>query len=160
MSSRPLTPVSFVEEIKRPLTPNNVLQLCPWCGMPPTDIANSDSLIVRKWRHAPLFSNLFWRRWAQEYLLTVKYRQNWYEAKRNVMVNDIVILVDKNTARSIWLLGRNLKTFPDLKSFVHSIIVKMHDGQNWKVILSIGFLKCDQLVEASQRSLYGSKPRH
>ena len=129
LNSRPLTPVSFIEEIKRPLTPNDVLQLCPTSGMPPTDTANSDSLIARKWRHAQHFANLFWRRWAQEYLPTIKYRQKWYEIKRNVMVNDIVILVDKNTPRSKWPLGRILKTFPDPKGFVRSAIVKMHGSE-------------------------------
>ena len=68
LNSRPLTPVSFIEEIKRPLTPNDVLQFYPASGIPPTDTANSDSLIVRKWRYAQHFANLFWRRWAQEYL--------------------------------------------------------------------------------------------
>ena len=129
LNSRPLTPVSFLEEIKRPLTPNDVLQLCPTSGMPPTDIANSDSLIVRKWRHAQHFANLFWRRWAQEYLPTIRYCQKWYETKRNVMVNDIVILVDKNTPRSRWPLRRILKTFPDPKGFVRSAIVKMHGSE-------------------------------
>ena len=119
----------LIKEIERPLTPNNMLQLCPASGMPPTDTANSDSLIARKWRHAQHFANLFWRQWAQEYLPTIKYRQKWYETKRNVMVNDIVILVDKNTPRSRWPLGRILKTFPDPKGFVRSAIVKMHGSE-------------------------------
>ena len=38
----------LIEQIKRPLTPNDVLQLCPASGMPPTDNANSDSLIVQQ----------------------------------------------------------------------------------------------------------------
>ena len=119
----------LIEQIKRPLTPNDVLQLFPASGMPPTDTENSDSLIVRKWRHAQHFANLFWRQWAQEYLPTIKYRQKWYETKRNVMVNDIVILIDKNTPRSRWPLGRILKTFPDPKGFVRSAIVKMHGSE-------------------------------
>ena len=45
------------------------------------------------------------------------------------MVNDIVILVDKNTLRSRWPLGRILKTFPDPKGFVRSAIVKMHGSK-------------------------------
>ena len=137
LNSRPLTPVSFIEEIKRPLTPNDVLQLCPASGMPPTDTANSDSLIARKWRHAQHFANLFWRQWAQEYLPTIKYRQKRYETKRNVMVNDIVILVDKNTPRSKLPLGRILKTFPDPKGFVRSAIVKMHGSEVKRPVLKM-----------------------
>ena len=45
------------------------------------------------------------------------------------MVNDIVILVDKNTPRSKWPLGRILKTFPDPKGFVRSAIVKMRGSE-------------------------------
>ena len=119
----------LIEQIKRPLTPNDVLQLCPASGMPPTDTENSDSLIVRRWRNAQHFANFFWRQWAQEYLPTIKYRQKWCETKRNVMVNDIVILVDKNTPRGRWPLGRILKTFSDPKGFVRLAIVKMHGSE-------------------------------
>ena len=46
------------------------------------------------------------------------------------------------------------------KSPVKAFMETLHDGQNLKIILSTGFLKCDQLVEVSQLSLHGSKPRH
>ena len=77
----------------------------------------------------PAFCQPFLETVAQEYLPTIKYRQNWYEAKLHVMVNDIVIHVVKNTPRSRWPLRRILKTFPDPKGFVRSAIVKMHGSE-------------------------------
>ena len=82
LDSRPLTLVSFVEEIKRPLKPNDVLQLCAASGMPSTYTVNSNFLIVHKRRHAQDFANFFWRRCALEYLPTIRYCQNG--TKQNV----------------------------------------------------------------------------
>ena len=53
------------------------------------------------------------------------------------MVNDIVILVYKNTPRSRWPLGRILETFPDSKGFVRSGIVKMHGSEVKRPVLNV-----------------------
>ena len=41
-NSRPLTPVSFVEDLERPLVPKDLLLISPDSGLPPTNIDKSD----------------------------------------------------------------------------------------------------------------------
>ena len=56
-------------------------------------------------------------------------RSKWLSPKRNVCVNDIVIVLDENTPRSSWPLGRVTKTFPDMKGFNRSANVKIQDNE-------------------------------
>ena len=129
LNGRPLTPVSFVEDLQRPLTPRDLLLLCPGTGLPPAGTDNADAIYANRWRQTQLFADRFWNRWAKEYLPTVACRSKWLSPKRNVCVNDIVIVLDENTPRSSWPLGRVTKTFPDIKGFVRSASVKIQDNE-------------------------------
>jgi hypothetical protein len=50
-------------------------------------------------------ADLFWRRWLREYLPSLQQRQKWNELRRNVEVNDIVLVLDEKTPRSSWPLA-------------------------------------------------------
>ena len=64
INSRPLTPVSFVEDLVRPLTPNDLLLICPGYDLLPTETKASDVIFHDRWRQGQLYADLFWKRWA------------------------------------------------------------------------------------------------
>ena len=51
-------------------------------------------------------------------------RPKWSSVHQNFALGDIVILVDETTPRNKWPLGRVIKTFPDAKNLVRSVLVK------------------------------------
>ncbi|KAJ8371638.1 hypothetical protein AAFF_G00303580 [Aldrovandia affinis] len=51
-------------------------------------------------------------------------RNKWNNPKRNFSPGDLVIIVDDTAPRNSWLMGRILKTLPDAKGFVRSVLVK------------------------------------
>lgn len=55
---------------------------------------------------AQFLANCFWSRWVLEYVPTLQQRHKWLLNKRNLAVNDLVLVVDKTVPRSRWLLGR------------------------------------------------------
>ena len=129
LNSRPLTPVSFVDGVERPLTPNDLLLFKPGLGLPRVKTDNSDLVYLNRWRRVQAYVDLFWKRWASEYLPTIRTRQKWHEIKRNVLVNDVVIVMDNSVPRSQWPLGRVIRTFPDARGLVQSVVVKNKFGE-------------------------------
>lgn len=73
-------------------------------------------------------SSLFWRRWTREYLQSLQQRQKWYKLQRNLAVNDIVLLMNKFLARSVWPLRRVLEVYHNKRdTLVHSAKVKSRE---------------------------------
>ena len=56
-------------------------------------------------------------------------RQKWHDIKRNISVNDVVMLVDDSSPRSQWPLGRVLKVFSDAHGLVRTAVVKTARGE-------------------------------
>jgi len=51
-------------------------------------------------------------------------RQKWFDVKRNLKVDDIVLVVEDLQQRAKWVMGRVLKTFPDKHGLVRMVLVK------------------------------------
>ena len=132
LNSRPLTPMSFVEDLERLLAPKDLLLIGSDSGLPPTNIDKSDIVFRNRWRHVQAHADLFWKRWAKEYLHIMNKRQKWFDKRRNVSENDVVILIDESTPRSHWPLGRVIKTFPDAHGLVRTAVVKAVQGEEYK----------------------------
>jgi predicted KAP-like P-loop ATPase len=56
----------------------------------------------KQWRRAQFLANCFWTRWMKEYLPMLQERQKWIRERRNLEVNDLVLVVDKK--HSPWTL--------------------------------------------------------
>ena len=129
VNSRPLYPISFVQGLPRPLSPQDLLIVQPGQNLPMCESQESDARFSDRWRQVQHFAKIFWQRWSKEYLPTLSARQKWSRERRNVAVNDIVIMMDNCTPRSQWPLGRVLEVYPDKKGFVRTVLVKTNGGQ-------------------------------
>ncbi|PFX22147.1 hypothetical protein AWC38_SpisGene13323 [Stylophora pistillata] len=124
MNSRPLTYEGADPRDEPVLTPNHFLvgqlggQLAPQVA---DDIAFNPR---HRWRLIQNLVRLFWKRWREEYLSTLNTRKKWREAKENLKVGDVVLVVDQNAPRGQWHLGRVEEMFPG------------QDGQNMVLNLS------------------------
>ena len=56
---------------------------------------------------------------------TIQARQKWKEVKRNVQVNDIVLLKEQDLKRNQWPLGRVVETFKSDDGLVRTVRVKI-----------------------------------
>ena len=111
VNGRPITKVSDDPRDCNALTPNHLLLLRGGSAMPPGAFSREDNYSCRRWRQVQYLSNLFWRRWTREYLPSLQQRQKWNKPQRNLAVNDIVLILDENTPRSIWPLGRVIEVY-------------------------------------------------
>ncbi|KAF1380884.1 hypothetical protein PFLUV_G00168670 [Perca fluviatilis] len=108
VNSRPLN----VEGINdphslEPLTPNHLVLMKSKVALPPPGkFVREDLYAAKRWRRVQYLVEQFWSRWKREYLLNVSLRQKWHLPRRNLKVNDLVIIKDDMLARNEWRLGR------------------------------------------------------
>ncbi|KAK7933319.1 hypothetical protein WMY93_004215 [Mugilogobius chulae] len=108
INGRPLS-VDGINDPKspEPLTPNHLILMKSKVALPPPGKFVKEDVYARKrWRRVQYLTEQFWSRWKKEYLLNISTRQKWHVPRRNVKVNDIVIIKDEMLQRSQWQLGR------------------------------------------------------
>ena len=83
----------------------------------------------RKWRSVQAAVHVFWIRWKKEYLPSLNLRKRWTQKNRNFRVGDLVIISSHDVPRSYWPMGRTIEVYPGRDGVVHSITLKMSNGQ-------------------------------
>lgn len=149
INGRPLTPMSGDISDLSPITPNHILQLRAGSTCPPGVFSSEDHYIRKKWKQVQYLADVFWKRWKKEYVSTLQVRQKWNEKKRNMSVNDLVLVVDDNAPRNHWLLGRIIEVFVDKYGVVRSCNVKTSNSVLHRPIGKLCLIKSnDELLGA------------
>jgi len=130
MNGRPLTHVSVDPEDLEPLTPNHFLLLRPQPHLPPAPAEQNRhrSFSKRTWRIAQALVDQFWARWMAEYVPNLIEQRKWLAHRRNLQPNDIVLVVEPNTPRGIWPIGRVIETLPGPDGIVRVVRVRTKTG--------------------------------
>lgn len=104
VNSRPITKVSSNSSDDGALTPNHLLILKGSPAPVPVLSCVADTY-RRRWRYVQHLSDVFWSRWLKEYIPMLQKTTKWQEVQRNVQVNDVVLIVDDHTPRTLWPMG-------------------------------------------------------
>lgn len=90
VNSQPLTTLSDNPDDLNPLTPNHVLGIESGFIVPPPGIfQREDAHLRQRWRRVQHFANVFWKRWSQEFLMSLQERIKWNGTKRIMQVRDV-----------------------------------------------------------------------
>ncbi|XP_068704623.1 uncharacterized protein [Montipora foliosa] len=92
LNSRPISAVSSDPCDLEALTPNHLLLLKSEAPLPPGLFQHKDLLSRRRWRQVQYLADVFWRRWCKEFLPLLQIRQKWVRPRRNLAVEDIVLV--------------------------------------------------------------------
>ena len=135
LNNRPLTTVSSDHTDLSPLTPNDLLQ-------PMNDdkfhvnCEESDKYSRKRWKQIQYLTNIFWKRWAKEYLSTLQQRQKWHFKESNLEIDDIVMLVESNV-KSSYTLAKITEVFKDKNGLVRTVEIKTKDGKLKRPIVKL-----------------------
>ena len=66
-------------------------------------------------------TNEFWCRWKKEFLLSLQGRQNWTRPRKNLQVNDVVIVKEDDMPRNQWRVCRVVEALPDEDGLVRKV---------------------------------------
>jgi hypothetical protein len=68
-------------------------------------------------------TNAFWKKWVRDFFPNLIIRQKWHTARRNIQVNDIVLIQDSKLVRGKWRLGKVNQVFCGRDGKVRRVVV-------------------------------------
>ena len=104
MNNRPLLHVSSDITDMGPLTPNHLL-LGRSQAIVPTGIFESDTEPY-SWKKAQVLADSFWSKFFKYYMPSLQLRSKWTKYSDERIPADLVWILEENTARGIWPVGR------------------------------------------------------
>ena len=158
VNSRPLTTTNLNDPCSlRPLSPNQLLTLKSNVVLPPPGEFQSSDVFSRKlWRRVQHLANEFWQRWKKEYLFLLNSRSKWHKPKRNMQINDIVIIIDDSLPRCFWKLAKVCDVYPCKDGLVRKVKIQVgnpawsNKGQSSDKFLERPVHKLVLLLEANR----------
>lgn len=112
LNSKPLGYLSSDIADPDPVTPNMLLMGRPDCSLPQAIYCDSELLGKRKWRHSQILADRFWTAFIRHYLPTLQSRTKWEKDRTNLNPGQIVLLVDPQSPRASWSIGKITETYP------------------------------------------------
>ena len=110
------------------ICPNHLVLMKSKVALPPPGkFVREDLYAAKRWRRVQYLVEQFWSRWKREYLLNVSLRQKWHLPRRNLKVNDLVIIKDDMLARNEWRLGRVIDVTEGSDGLVRRVKVLVGD---------------------------------
>jgi hypothetical protein len=141
MNNRPLVAASEDPEDLEALTPNHFLLQRRISGLPQGKFVKEDYLGRKQWRKVQYMTDLFWKRWIHEYLPKLQERQKCFQTRRNIEVDDLVIIKETGLARNKWPLGRITEVFPGRDGRIRSAKIWTATGEFHSPISQICLLE-------------------
>ena len=129
VNSRPLTAVSDDINDLEALTPNHFLLGRANPNLAPGIFDIKDESSRKRWRRVQVMTEQFWKRWRQEYLPMLSVRQKWNKEMRNMRSGDLVLIMEKDSPREKWKLGRVTAILPGKDGRVRVAKVKTPTGE-------------------------------
>lgn len=127
LNSKPLGYVSSDISDPDPVTPNTLLMGRPDSSLPQVIYPESELLTRRRWRHSQVLADQFWSRFIRQYLPAQQTRQKWQKEKDNLTVGTVVMIVDPQSPRALWLVGTVKAVCPGSDGRVRAAEVKVKD---------------------------------
>ncbi|WP_253302435.1 hypothetical protein [Wolbachia endosymbiont of Psylliodes chrysocephala] len=131
VNSRPLTEINVDSQEEEALTPNHFL-LGPHYNQTEGNVLKNlptdGSHLKKQWKIVQNLSNKFWTRWIMEYLPTLYTRSKWNEDQEKIKIDDVVIIVDDQNHRNLWLKGKVIAVYPGKDGRIRVADVQTNTG--------------------------------
>lgn len=134
LNSRPLTVESSDPNEPTALTPGHFLIGGPITALPNIDLTSINANQLKYWERVKQQVQFFWQRWHREYLHTLQLRSKWRQAKNNVHVGDVVLILEENVAPTHWPLAVICAVHPNKDGLIRKVTVRMRVGSRETVL--------------------------
>ena len=121
LNSRPLTYQTSNEMDLIPLTPNHFLHGVLGDNFAPQ--IDTEVTLLSRWKLIQNIIKQFWERFLREWVPTQIPRKKWQQVNPDPKVGDVVLVVDPDSKRGKYPLGRITKIFPSRDSHIRKVEV-------------------------------------
>lgn len=140
VNSRPICPISDDPHDLNALTPGHFLVGENLITLGDSQNFESHENFHKRWQMIQQMHQHFWKRWHDEYLVTLIQRPKWLHQTRNLQINDLVVIREDNVPPSRWKLGRIIEIFPSKDGLVRAVKIKTQFGEYLRPINKLGLL--------------------
>lgn len=109
LNSRPLSPISENVLDIVPVTPGHFLTGGLLLSHSEPTYTDQSLSIMNRWRKLKILHHQFSIRWKEEYLKELHKRFKWKYPKKDIQVNDLVVIRNEKLPPNEWRLGRVVK---------------------------------------------------
>ncbi|GFX98937.1 integrase catalytic domain-containing protein [Trichonephila clavipes] len=150
LNSRPLTPLSNDPQDLQPLTPGHFLIGAPMASFP-EEVPSQPACLKKRWNLIQHLRSQFWRRWHLEYLNQLQQRTKWNKPRRNLKVNDMVLVKEDNLPPLQWSLGRVVQVFQETMVLFESWMSRPNEDNSDVLLRSVAY--CQLKTELVRRGV-------
>lgn len=128
LNSRPLCTVSTKPLEFDYLTPGHFLIGSALTALPERDLTDTQVNRLTRWQLIQHASQVFWRRWSNEYIHTLQSRTKWTNTGRSLEPGELVLIQDANSSPLNWKLGRIEELHPGKDSIARVATIRTSNG--------------------------------
>ncbi|XP_073721654.1 uncharacterized protein [Misgurnus anguillicaudatus] len=127
LNSKPLGYVSSDVSDIDPVTPNHLLMGRPDGSLPQVVYPQSEMISRKRWRQSQVLTDLFWSSFIRYYLPNLQTRAKWQDKVENIAVGNVVMLVDQQLPRALWMIGKVTKVMPSADGQIRTAEILIKD---------------------------------
>ncbi|XP_041467176.1 uncharacterized protein LOC121417521 [Lytechinus variegatus] len=121
------------------LSPNDML-----LGRASSDVAQGPFRETANPRHrvelVQRIVDSFWHRWTRDVLPLLTPRRKWNTDRRNIRVDDVVMMTDSNAVRGKWTIARVVQVYPGQDGKIRNVKVKTLNAEYRRPITKIALI--------------------
>ena len=125
LNSRPLVPLTDDPSENLFLSPSLLLTQSESYILPEPNYENLKIPPIERYKLIQQMLQSWWRCWSTEYLQTLQERQKWLLKKKNIDVDDVVLISDETMPPSKWPLAKVIKVFKGPDGLVRVVELKV-----------------------------------
>ncbi|XP_017468190.1 PREDICTED: uncharacterized protein LOC108360428 [Rhagoletis zephyria] len=137
VNSPPLCDNSTSVDDLEALTPGHFLVGEPLKSLPEPEGQGFCGSLRQQWDAISAIRQHFWRRWRDEYLVSLQRRSKWFRSSRNVEEDDVVAIFNEPTPPTKWKMARVIKCHPGTDGLVRVVTLQTPNGELVRPIVKL-----------------------
>ena len=124
LNSRPLIPLTDDPSDNQFLSPSIILTQSNSYITPEPNYLNTKIPPLQRYMQIQQMLQDWWRQWSLEYLQTLQERHKWKQAKKDIGIDDIVLISDEAMPPAKWPLARVIKCYKGKDGLIRVVDLK------------------------------------
>ncbi|XP_053956260.1 uncharacterized protein LOC128861907 [Anastrepha ludens] len=140
VNSRPLCDNSEAAGDLEVLTPGHFIVGEPLKSIPEPEGQGFRGNLRQRWQAISAMRQHFWRRWRDEYLVSLQRRTKWFRSSRNIEEGDVVAVFNEPNPPTKWTIARVIKCHHGTDGRVRVVTLKTPHGELVRPIVKLCLL--------------------